>query len=119
MARIVERLASPTPDLCFYGLAPPKQSTDPERLRAIVEAQKARIAALAPDGLVVYDLQDESDRQTAARPVPCLTTLPPAVYAHQLLGAPAIPKIVYRCVAKDTADSFKAWLEEARPAELE
>jgi len=115
MSRLLERLASPTPDLCFYGLAPPKQSTDPVRLRAIVEAQKARIAALAPDALIVYDLQDESDRQTAARPFPFLPTLAPAHYAHELLGDLPVPKIVYRCVGKDTPDSFKAWLEEAGP----
>ena len=116
MSRFLERLASPTPDLCFYGLAPPKQSTDPARLQAIIEAQKARIAALAPDALIVYDLQDESDRQTAARPFPFLPTLPPARYAHELLGDLAVPKIVYRCVGKDTPASFEAWLEEAGSA---
>jgi hypothetical protein len=111
---LLERLSSPAPDLCFYGLAPPKQSTEPERLRAILEAQKARISALAPDALVVYDLQDESDRQAEARPFPFLPTLPPLGYAHELLGELTLPKIVYRCVAQDTHASFGSWLEALR-----
>jgi len=115
MSRFLERLASPNPDLCFYGLAPPKQSTDPARLRAIVEAQRARIAALGPDALIVYDLQDESDRQTAVRPFPFLPTLAPSHYANELLGDLAVPKIIYRCVGKDTPESFRAWLEEPLP----
>jgi hypothetical protein len=110
-------LDSPAPDLCFYGLAPPKQSTEPERLRTILLAQKARISALAPDALIVYDLQDESDRQSQARPFPFLPTLAPLHYAHDLLGGLALPKVVYRCVAQDTPDSLASWLEELRRAD--
>lgn len=111
---LLERLDSPAPDLCFYGLAPPKQSTEPERLRTTLEAQRARISALAPDALIVYDLQDESDRQTEARPFPFLPTLAPLHYAHDLLGELALPKIVYRCVGQDTSESLTSWIEALR-----
>jgi hypothetical protein len=111
----LERLTRPTPDLCLYGLAPPKLGTDPERLAAIVEAQAARVRLLAPDALIVYDLQDESDRQPAARPFPFLPTVSPAAYAYEALGALAIPKIVYRCVARDTPASLSAWLAAPPP----
>jgi hypothetical protein len=115
VTNLLERLMSPAPDLCFYGLAPPKLGTDPARLAAIVEAQSVRLRQLAPDALVVYDLQDESDRQAAARPFPFLPTVPPAAYAYQALRALRIPKIVYRCVARDTRESFSAWLAAAPP----
>ena len=118
MSRLIERLNSPAPDLCFYGLAPPKQSTDPARLRTIIAAQKARLLALAPDALVVYDLQDESDRQATARPFPFLPTLSPSHYAHDLLGDLALPKIVYRCVAQDTRGTFASWLETHRGSRM-
>ena len=115
MSRFHERLLAPAPDLCLYGLAPPKLSTEPARLAAIVEAQTARLQALAPDALVIYDLQDESSRQTVARPFPFLPTLPPAIYAHEALRAVSLPKIVYRCVAHDTAASLTQWLSAAAP----
>jgi hypothetical protein len=110
---LIDRLVSPAPDLCFYGLAPPKLGTEPVRLAAIVEAQVARLRQLAPDALVVYDLQDESDRQESARPFPFLPTIPPSVYAYEALQGLAIPKVVYRCVARDTADSLSQWLAAA------
>src|SRR3954466_13499675 len=56
--------------LRFYGLTPPKRGQDPDKVRAIAERQARRIAALAPDGLVLYDLQDEWGRTEAARPLP-------------------------------------------------
>lgn len=115
MKSLIDRLASPAPDLCFYGLAPPKLGTDPARLAAIVEAQTTRLRQLAPDGLIIYDLQDESDRQATARPFPFLPTLPPAVYAHEALQALSIPKIVYRCVAGDTRESLARWLAAPPP----
>jgi hypothetical protein len=112
---LIDRLVSPAPDLCFYGLAPPKLGTEPARLAAIVEAQVTRLRQLAPDALIVYDLQDESDRQAGARPFPFLPTIAPSTYAHEALQALAVPKIVYRCVARDTADSLAHWLSEAPP----
>jgi hypothetical protein len=112
---LIDRLASPAPDLCFYGLAPPKLGTDPARLAAIVEAQTTRLRQLAPDALVIYDLQDESDRQAGPRPFPFLPTIPPTVYAYEALQAVSIPKIVYRCVARDTPESLSRWMSAPPP----
>ncbi len=116
MASFIERLVSPTPDVCLYGLAPPKRSTDPAKLRAILQAQMLRLQTLGPDALIVYDLQDEAVRQPdKARPFPFLPTVPPAVYAYDMLGALEVPKIVYRCVAQDTKESLSRWLESPAP----
>src|SRR3569623_3406114 len=116
MNALRDRLLSPRPDLCFYGLAPPKQSTPPERVQAIVAAEKERVRALAPDALVVYDLQDESSRQPDPRPFPFLPTLPPDTYAHQLMGDLALPKIVYRSVAGADRAGFERWCAEPAAA---
>ena len=66
---------------------------------------------LPVDGLIVYDIQDEAERVSVPRPFPFLPTLPPEVYAHDHLGSLAVPKIVYRCVNRDTRDGFVRWLE--------
>jgi len=116
MSALVDRLSSPRPDLCFYGLAPPKLSTPPERVQVIIDAQKARLRALGPDALVVYDLQDESSRKAEPRPFPFLPTLPPDTYAHQLMADVPLPKIVYRSVAGDDRAGFERWLAEAAGA---
>jgi hypothetical protein len=116
VSALLDRLASPRPDLCFYGLAPPKASTPPERVAEIVAAQKERVRALAPDALVVYDLQDESARQPEPRPFPFLPTLPPDAYAHDLMGDLALPKVVYRSVGGADRAGFERWCADCAAA---
>jgi hypothetical protein len=102
---LAEKLISRTAGICLYGFAPPKQATPSEQLEAIVAQQLARLRSLPVDGLIVYDIQDEAERVSTPRPFPFLPTLNPEVYAHQSLGSLAVPKIVYRCVHRDTPDS--------------
>jgi hypothetical protein len=114
---LAEKLASRSAGICLYGFAPPKQATPSERLEAIVAQQLVRLGSLPVDGLIVYDIQDEAERVSVPRPFPFLPTLPPEVYAHDHLGSLTVPKIVYRCVNRDTRDGFVRWLESenARP----
>lgn len=119
MTSLSERLRAPEPGLCFYGLAPPKRSTPPDRLATIASAQLARIDELRPDGLVVYDLQDEPGRVHGPRPFPFLPTLEPEQYAYGALASATVPRIVYRSVAALSREAFVDWLraENARPFE--
>lgn len=73
--------------------------------------QLERLGSLPVDGLIVYDIQDETERASTPRPFPFLPTLNPEVYAHEHLGRIAAPKIVYRCVNRDTPDEFVRWLQ--------
>src|SRR5262249_6993304 len=97
-----------------YGIAPPKLASDPERLREIAAEQVVRLRLLAPDGLVVYDIQDEPGRSGQARPFPFLPTVDPEVYARDALADLAIPKIVYRCVGAHPRGVFATWLDGVR-----
>ena len=114
---LAEKLASRSAGICLYGCAPPKQATPSDELEALVAQQLVRLGSLPVDGLIVYDIQDEAERVSVPRPFPFLPTLPPDVYAHDHLGSLAVPKIVYRCVNRDTRDGFVRWLESenARP----
>jgi hypothetical protein len=113
---LLEKLDRGLTGIRLYGIAPPKLSTDPERLREIAAQQAARIRGLAPDGLVVYDIQDEPGRSGEARPFPFLPTVDPEVYAHDMPADLAIPKIVYRCVGAHPRDAFSTWLDTVRAA---
>jgi hypothetical protein len=106
-----EKITARAAGICLYGLAPPKESTGPEELAGIVARQLERLSRMRLDGLVVYDIQDEADRTGEARPFPFLPTLDPELYAHAHLAALAVPKIVYRCVNRDSAESLAAWLD--------
>lgn len=102
--------------ICLYGFAPPKQTTEVEQLESIVHLQMERLGNLPTDGLIVYDIQDEAERASTPRPFPFLPTLDPLRYAHDSLGSLAAPKIVYRCVSRDTPAEFIQWLRRASTA---
>ena len=113
---LAEKLSSRMAGICLYGFAPPKQATPPEQLEAIVAQQVVRLGSLPADGLIVYDIQDETERASTPRPFPFLPTVNPEVYAYEHLGRLPVPKIVYRCVNRDTPDEFVRWLETTNAA---
>lgn len=98
----------------LYGIAPPKLASEPERLRQIAAQHVARVRQLAPDGLVVYDIQDEPGRSGQSRPFPFLPTVDPELYAYNALAELAIPKIVYRCIGAHPREAFSDWIDTVR-----
>ncbi len=94
----------------FYGLTPPKTSTDKEKIKGIAERQMQRLEGLDIDGLVLYDIQDESSRNNAPRPFPFMSTYDPDEYANTYLKDLKVPKIIYKSVGKFTESSLKEWL---------
>jgi hypothetical protein len=111
---LLDQIAGRRPGICLYGFAPPKQTSSPEQLAQIAEQQVERLRGLDLDGVIVYDIQDEAERTALPRPFPFLPTLPPQEYADVHLSQLALPKIVYRCVAGDTRESFVEWLHAGR-----
>ena len=97
--------------LRFYGLTPPKRGQEPAKVRAIAQRQVERIAGLAPDGLILYDLQDETARTGAERPFPFLPTLEPLDYAREYLAELAVPRVIYKCVGNLGAAEFLRWID--------
>jgi hypothetical protein len=108
---LFEKLDAGLTGIRLYGIAPPKLATDPERLREIAAQHVERLRGLAPDGLVVYDIQDEPGRSDETRPFPFLPVVDPESYAYDALVELAIPKIVYRCVGAHSREVFSSWLD--------
>ena len=61
MSTLFEKLDDGRDGIRLYGIAPPKLASTPERLRDIAAELVDRLRLLAPDGLVVYDIQDQRD----------------------------------------------------------
>jgi 5,10-methylenetetrahydrofolate reductase len=109
---LIDKIRARQAGICLYGFAPPKAATAPAELQEIALRQRERLATLPVDGLVVYDIQDEGDRTAEPRPFPFLPTVDPEAYAHAHLAPLDLPKVVYRCVNRDTPESFARWLED-------
>jgi len=117
---LLDRIERREAGVVLYGLSPPKRETTAEELQVIASRQVARIAALPVDGVIVYDLQDESARTGEARPFPFLPTVDPSSWARDYLAPLSVPRIVYHCTHGDTPTGFIDWLERLRgqPAAL-
>jgi hypothetical protein len=102
-------------EFLLFAITPPRASTKPERLETIAESTLRRLEFLDPDGVILYDIAEENDRNPDARPFPFLPTVDPAHYLADYLGRPGgwqKPTIVYRSVGKYPESSFEAWLAE-------
>lgn len=97
-----------------YGITPPKRSWGPDRIRQVASRQSERLAELPIDGVVVYDLQDESSRTDAERPFPFEEPLDPVDYAQRMLSGVTVSKIVYRCVARLDPEGLRDGLDQLR-----
>src|SRR3954467_7979452 len=117
LSTLFEKLDDGRAGIRLYGIAPPKLASTAERLRATAAEQVDRLRLLAPDGLVVYDIQDEPGRAGQERPFPFLPTVDPEVYAREALASLAIPKIVYRCVGAHPREVFSSWIDGVRSRE--
>jgi hypothetical protein len=108
----LEKIKSGESGVLLYGITPPKSGTAPERIAEIAEKTISRLTSLDIDGLVVYDVQDESARTAEERPFPFINALDPFRFASEHLGALAVPKIMYRPAGKFTPDELSVWLED-------
>ncbi|MEY9931758.1 hypothetical protein ABH926_006407 [Catenulispora sp. GP43] len=97
----------------LLGVVPPRLTTGRERVREIAEVTLARLNRVDVDGLALYDIDDESDRNPAERPFPYLPTMDPATYHAEYLGAWDRPTVIYRCVGKYTEAELGTWLRQA------
>jgi len=98
-------------EFLLFALTPPRITVTPERAQEIADLAHKRLAPLGLDGLVLYDIDDESDRNPEQRPFPFLPTIDPASFRARHLTDWSTPVVVYRAVSKYEESELRAWLE--------
>lgn len=115
---LADRIAGREDGLLLFSITPPRCSTTPEEAQRIADVTIERLAAVDVDGLILYDIDDESDRNPSERPFPYLPTKDPAQFYEQHLGAWDKPVVVYRCVGKYDESELTDWLGAQDPAKV-
>lgn len=115
---LIPRIESGQGEFLLFALTPPSLATDPERVQEIADATVARLRPLDLDGVILYDIDDESERNPEERPFPFMPTIDPAKYLVDHLGDLDAPVIVYRAVSKYAPDELRAWLAGQNPERL-
>lgn len=97
-----EKLKNNESGILLYGQTPPKQNH--QNLENLLELRKKRLNLLDVDGIVIYDLQDEGDRNDEKRTFEFVKTIDPYEYYKSL--ELKFPGIIYKSVGKYSQDEF-------------
>jgi len=108
-----EKLFDPANAVLLYGTTPPRAGSGAEAVQLSADKLAARLQALPLDGVVVYDIQDESGRTAVPRPFAFTGTVDPRSYASLLAARTGRPTITYKCVGEMDERGWQAWLDEA------
>ena len=101
-----------TGEVLLFGLTPPRAAADDETVARAASRVLEQVQELEIDGLILYDLDDESDRVAEPRPFPFQPTMDPAVYLRNWLTGYQGPTIVYRSVGKYDEATLAGWMDE-------
>ncbi|MGQ0510089.1 MAG: methylenetetrahydrofolate reductase [Betaproteobacteria bacterium] len=110
---LTDKLQDPHHGVLLYGTTPPRAGATEEQVRAAADKLAARLAPLPLDGVVVYDIQDESGRTATARPFAFTGTVDPRDYSRLLASVTRRPAITYKCVGDLDEAAWQQWLAEA------
>jgi hypothetical protein len=105
------RIAARGSEFLLFAVTPPRLSVSPERAQEIADVTRKRLSTLVLDGLVLYDIDDESDRNREQRPFPFLPTIDPATFLARHLTEWHTPVVVYRAVGKHAEADLRSWLD--------
>src|SRR5688572_25170851 len=108
------RLLDPAEKVLLYGTTPPRLGTPAQEVDAAADKLAARLHGLALDGVVVYDIQDETGRTTLPRPFPFVGTVEPRAYCRLLAKRTGKSGITYKSLGMMDEAQWRAWLAESR-----
>jgi len=109
-----EKIEDTKQGVYLIGTTPPKVGTDKAQLKTIAEKLLGRLHEIEYDGVIIYDIQDESSRTNQARPFPFKQTVDPREYSHLLRNLSTQDVITYKSVAQRGVGEFKDWLSETK-----
>lgn len=106
------KLWDPRASVLLYGTTPPRAGSAEPVVRSAAERLAERLQPLPLDGVVVYDIQDESGRTQVPRPFAFSGTVDPRIYSRTLSGLTRKPAINYKCVGTFDEAGWNQWLAE-------
>lgn len=108
-----EKLQDPRQAVLLYGTTPPRAGSTEEQVAAAAEKLALRLEPLPLDGVVVYDIQDETGRTATPRPFAFTGTVDPRGYSRRLSMRTGLPAVTYKCVGALDEAGWQQWLTEA------
>jgi len=104
----------PTIGLALFGTVPPPKKLLMTQVNSIASCVAESIKSIQADGVLVYDIQDDTSRNGEERPFPFFQTHEPRLYAQLLekYASNCNPIIYHAMIPGQTANEFKEWANE-------
>ena len=112
MVTLKEKLEAPSGVVFLYGNTPPRAGTPDDAVQAVAGKLSARLRDLPIDGVVVYDIQDESGRTQVPRPFAFTGTRDPRAYSRLIVTRSGLSTITYKSLGDLDEAGWLAWLDE-------
>ncbi len=110
MEGLSAKIANNERGILLYGITPPKITTGKNAALDIAQKLINRLENLDIDGLVIYDLQDESARNKDERTFEFVRTIAPEIYLNDYLKN-RYEAVIYKAVANYSQSEFRAFLQ--------
>ncbi len=113
MASLSEKILKFDHLLWFYGTTPPVFGAPRDKIQTAASRLSKRLNGLKLDGIIVYDVQDESGRTELERPFPFTQTIDSRVYAKTIRDLTGLEAIAYKSISELNTKDLNVWLERA------
>jgi hypothetical protein len=110
---LAARLLDAGQPLFLYGTTPPRAGATPEQVFTAAEKLGERLRGLPVDGVVVYDIQDESGRTSQPRPFPFAATVDPRSYSSLLGDRTGLATFTYTALGMLDEPGGRGWLDDS------
>jgi len=101
--------------VALYGTVPPPCRLSCEKVKCFAESVAKTVRELAPDAVIVYDIQDEKSRSGEERPFPFSECQEPRQYAKVLEELTGVEHIIYQAITdRMTPEKFDSYLSETK-----
>lgn len=105
-----EKIDQKKSGLLLYGITPPKVGTEELKIQNYATKTVERVNSMDIDALIVYDVQDESERIEEERPFPFLNALDPLFFTERYLYEIEASKIIYKPAGKFQPHELENWV---------
>jgi 5,10-methylenetetrahydrofolate reductase len=109
---ISHTIVGAVPFIVLYGTTPPRLDTSPEKYERAILRLAERLRDAPIEGIVIYDVQEESGRTSEPRPFPFLPTHTSRTYAVRVQKETGLSPVVYKCIAGMTEAAWTEWLDD-------
>lgn len=109
--KLKEKIKANQAGVILYGLTPPSLDTPPSKIEQIAALQLQRLENSHFDGLVIYDLQDEKERNKDKRTFDFRDTLEPLEYYKKYLKQ-KYNAVIYKAVSKYQKEELRQFFTQ-------